>query len=186
MKPLTTAPLWSELEKSKRRAVGQVPMVAAPPTRLLFIAYGNPWRHDDGAGLALATQVLPYLHHQGYQVELVAVQQLTPDLALDLADPTVAAAYFFDATVTPEPAGIQIHPLVATTATAVVGHHLSPAVLLLYAARLYAHCPPAWLVTVPGSDFALGEGLSPTTARYLAQAEPLAWEIGLLAASRAS
>lgn len=148
---------------------------------LLLIAYGNTLRRDDGAGLALAEQLMPLLHGQGLQVDLIAVQQLTPELALEMADSTLDAICFFDTAVEPRSTAIQIHPVGATQSAPVLGHHLIPSTLLLYAARLYHRCPPTWLVTIPGSDFELGEGFSPATARHLTNLEPLAKKLGQLA-----
>ncbi|MEZ4735423.1 MAG: hypothetical protein R3E79_50665 [Caldilineaceae bacterium] len=150
---------------------------AARNPRLLFIAYGNTLRRDDGAGLVLAEKVLPLLCNQGFQVELVAVQQLTPELALTIADPNLTAVYFFDTAADPHPPAIQIHEIGSTQTAPVLGHHLIPSALLLYAKRLYAVCPPAWLVTIPGHDFALGEGFSVTTASHLADVGPLAQQL---------
>ncbi len=59
----------------------------------------------------------------------------------------------------------------------VLGHHLIPSALLLYARRLYGVCPPAWLVTVPGYDFDLGEGFSAKTAAYLADVTAVAQQV---------
>lgn len=144
---------------------------------LLFIAYGNTLRRDDGAGLALAEKLHPLLCQQGFHVDLIAVQQLTPELALEMANPLLHAIYFFDTALDEQPTGIQIQR-VGTTATApVLGHHLIPSALLLYATRLYGVCPPTWLITIPGSDFELGEGFSPTTASYLANIAPLAQKL---------
>lgn len=150
---------------------------ATPTHRLLIIAYGNTLRRDDGAGLALAEKVLPLLCDRGFQVELVAVQQLTPELALAIADPTLDAVYFFDTAADPHPPAIQIQAIGSTETAPVLGHHLIPSALLLYAKRLYTVCPPAWLVTIPGHDFALGEGFSAITAGYLANVDPLAQQL---------
>lgn len=153
----------------------------SPAPCLLFIAYGNSLRRDDGAGLALAEKISPLLRRQGFRVKMITVQQLMPELALAIADEEVNALYFFDTTVEVGAAGIQVQPIEPVDRKPVLGHHLTPAILLLYAAHLYGHCPPGWLITIPGSDFALGEGLSPTTAAHLAYVDPLARQLGELA-----
>lgn len=152
---------------------------------LLFIAYGNTLRRDDGAGLALAEQLRPLLCNQGFQVDLIAVQQLTPELAVEIADPALHAVYFFDTALEEHPTAVQIQHIDATSVTPVLGHHLMPSALLLYAERLYRMCPPAWLITIPGSDFEFGEGFSPTTALHLADVVPLARQLGQLAVGSA-
>ncbi len=51
------------------------------------------------------------------------------------------------------------------------GHQLSPETLLELCRDAYGAVPPsAWLVEVPASAFELGAGLSPATARGVAEA----------------
>lgn len=142
--------------------------------QLLILACGNPLRWDDGAGLMLADLLVPYVEAAGYRVHLVTVQQFTPELALEIANPDFAAVFFVDtiddstkAEVTPQ---IQIQPLSAMLATPSLGHHLTPQHLLLYAHKLYHHAPPAWLITIPGIDFRHGEGTSRQVQMLLADA----------------
>jgi hydrogenase maturation protease len=144
---------------------------------LLFIAYGNTLRRDDGAGLALAEKLCPLLAEWGLHVDLIAVQQLTPELALAIADPTLKAVCFFDTAAEHHPVEIQMQRVDAPPTTPVLGHHLIPSALLLYAKRLYGVCPPAWLVTIPGYDFELGEGFSAKTAYHLANVAALAQQV---------
>lgn len=144
---------------------------------LLFIAYGNTLRRDDGAGLALAEKVRPLLCEQGLQVELIAVQQLTPELALEIVEPALQAVCFFDTAAEAHTLAIQMRRVDVQQCTPVLGHHLIPSALLLYAKRLYGVCPPAWLVTIPGYDFDLGEGFSPKTAGHLADVAGLAQQV---------
>lgn len=141
--------------------------------QLLFIAYGNTLRRDDGAGLALAETVLPLLADQGFQIELITIQQLTPELAFDIANPDLAAVYFFDTAADTPGLGIQVQQVGLSQGAPVLGHHLIPSALLLYAKQLFGVCPPAWLITIPGYDFELGEGFSSTTTSHLADITPL-------------
>jgi hydrogenase maturation protease len=147
------------------------------PNHLLFIAYGNTLRRDDGAGLALAEKVRPLLCEQGWQVELIAIQQLTPELALEIADPALQAVCFFDTAAESHSLTIQMQRVEGQQCSPVLGHHLIPSALLLYARRLYGVCPPAWLVTVPGYDFDLGEGFSAQTADHLADVADVAQQV---------
>jgi hydrogenase maturation protease len=144
---------------------------------LLFIAYGNTLRRDDGAGLALAEKLCPLLAAWGLQVDLIAVQQLTPELALEIADPALQAVCFFDTAAEAHSLAIQLRRVDAQQSAPVLGHHLIPSALLLYARRLYGICPPAWLVTIPGYDFELGEGFSAKTAAHLADVATLAQQV---------
>jgi hydrogenase maturation protease len=133
---------------------------------ILLIAYGNPFRQDDGAGLRLAERMVQHWQEAGTPVRHVAVQQLAPELAVEIAEPGVTAVVFVDARA--EPAGSAADGVTATAlgsaspASPSLGHHTQPDVLLAYAALLLdgRPAPPAWLVTTPGVDFRHGEGLS--------------------------
>jgi hydrogenase maturation protease len=129
----------------------------------LVIGYGNPLHRDDGAGQRVAEAVAAW-GRPG--VRVLAVHQLTPEIAEDLAQ--AGCAIFVDARVTGAVADIE--PLEPTAAAATLGHTSDPRALLALARALYGRCPPAWLVAVPGSDFGPGEGLSPAAARGLADA----------------
>jgi Ni,Fe-hydrogenase maturation factor len=47
---------------------------------ILVIAYGNPLRRDDGAGVALAKKLVRYWQKRGITARLLVVTQLTPEL----------------------------------------------------------------------------------------------------------
>jgi len=139
----------------------------------LIIAYGNRLRRDDGAGLVLAQRLERAWQAQGIAVKRLTVQQLTPELAVEMVQADVSSVVFVDAraTVTGETRpGIEIQPLTSAVASPALGHHLDPAALLLYANLLSGKQPPAWHITVPGVDFSHGEGLSQTTQQILATA----------------
>lgn len=137
---------------------------------ILIMASGNPLREDDGAGLLMAHALQQHWQRQGIEVACIAVQQLVPELAAEIAGAEVDALYFVDARAA---AGEGCHPMVtverisarvaavATASQAGSGHHLGPAVLLRYAELLSDRpAPPAWLVTVPGINFGHGQSLS--------------------------
>ncbi len=142
----------------------------------LLLACGNDLRRDDGAGLALAARLEPMLAGAG-EVERIAVQQWTPELALAIARPDVQAIVFIDTRVADSHDAGESHPRGGAAgadevrvealageqeAAATLGHHVDAVTLLAYA-RLWLEdreAPPAWLVTAPGFDFAHGEGLS--------------------------
>lgn len=140
------------------------------PPHLLVIAYGNSLRRDDGAGIALAEQIVACWQAQKVAVHLRTVTQLAPELAVELAVEGLAAVFFVDAAILTDQSAIQIQPIQVEPATPALGHQCSPATLLLYATLLYQRTPPAWLVTLPGVDFGHGEGFSPTVGRLLTTA----------------
>jgi hydrogenase maturation protease len=121
---------------------------------IVVIGYGNELRGDDGAGPFVARLMARRYPH----LRAVAVHQLTPELAECLA--AARLAVFVDArndTVHEEVDVNSLTPRTAETAT----HHSDPQSLLGLAQSLYGHAPDAWLVTIPGRDFSIGERLSP-------------------------
>lgn len=131
---------------------------------ILIIAYGNELRQDDAAGLHLAEKLERAWQARGCAVRRIAVQQLTPEIAVEAAAPAVDAVVFVDARLTAapgSPAQVEVAALAARVASAVVGHHVDPAVVQAYAGVLTAEpLPPFWLVTAPGVAFDHGQGLS--------------------------
>jgi len=140
---------------------------------ILIIAYGNTLRGDDGAGLLLGERLEYAWRARHVPVARLAVHQLAPELAVELAQETVQAVVFVDtALVKPDdrdPA-VQVYPLTAHTLAPNLGHQLDPSTLLIYADQLYGRRPPAWQVTIPGLAFEHGETLSPITQQALVTA----------------
>lgn len=132
---------------------------------ILIIAYGNDLREDDGAGLVLAEQLASVWQVKGLTVQSLAVQQLAPELAANIAGEDVTAVIFVDTRMTTSPfdRSVAVVPLQpGTELSPSMGHHVQPNVLLAYAQALYVTeaVPPAWLVTVPGTRFGYGESIS--------------------------
>ena len=138
---------------------------------ILLIAYGNPLRQDDGAGLRLAERMVERWQAADIPLRHLAVQQLTPELAAEIAEPGVAAVVLVDARAVdadaakndPAALAVAVMPLAAPDAASPsLGHHMGPATLLAYTGLLLdgRPAPRAWLVTTPGVDFEHGEGLS--------------------------
>jgi hydrogenase maturation protease len=147
---------------------------------ILLIGYGNDLRRDDGAGLVLAGIIEQSWHILGVAVKSLAVHQLLPELAEEIARPEISAVVFVDARavaageINPQ---IQVQRLVFETQSPSLGHHLNPKTVLAYAGWLYGWQPPAWLVTVPAVDFGYGEGLSKMVQQALAAAQSLPLEL---------
>ncbi|RIK32814.1 MAG: hydrogenase [Chloroflexi bacterium] len=141
---------------------------------LFVIGYGNMLRRDDGAGVALARRIAARWQEQGLSVRTQIVTQLTPELALEIAAADVAAVIFVDAAEAPNGGGIQTRRLNGVNASPSLGHHLDPEVLLKYAALFQEQQTPAWLVTIGGGDFGIGEGLSPVVEQLLGAAPQVA------------
>ena len=116
----------------------------------LVIGIGNSLRSDDGIGPHLVERLVGR-----DEMEAVAVQQLT----LDLADRVRRArrVLFVDADAIGEE--IRLRRLSAKPGSG-LGHSVHPAALLDWTQRTYGTSPEAWLLSVPGERFEIGEGLS--------------------------
>jgi hydrogenase maturation protease len=129
----------------------------------LVIGYGNTLRGDDGAGPAVAEAVAA-LGLPG--VRVLAVPQLTPELAELLAE--ACLALFVDASA--EKAGeVEVLPVQPAQGTASLCHTSDPGVLLALAWALYGACPPASIVRVPAVCFQFGATMSPPASRGIAE-----------------
>ncbi|MHB1398498.1 MAG: hydrogenase maturation protease [Trichloromonadaceae bacterium] len=127
----------------------------------LIIGYGNCLRGDDGVGYRLAELLRDRLPLA--RARVLAEHQLTPELALELAAPEIDRVLFLDARRD------QREPLILSNIAppagdASCGHQLSPGLLLHLTTSLYNQAPSAWLLTLPASQFNLGETLSPAAA----------------------
>ncbi|WP_193814970.1 hydrogenase maturation protease [Cyanobium sp. LEGE 06143] len=120
----------------------------------LVIGIGNPLRGDDGVGALLAEQVGG-----------LSVQQLTPELAADLAP--LQRVLFIDAWLAPQQPGPlpqpRLDPLPAVSPGVGSGtsHHLDPAQLLAITTALYGRAPSAFWLRIPAHSFSHGREFSP-------------------------
>lgn len=95
-------------------------------------------------------------------VRLVAVHQLTPEIAEDLGQ--VQRAVFVDARIMEASpgAGLKLTPITPEDDPASGNsHHFPPAALLALAGQLGGAVPKAWTLSAPAMDLSVGEGLSP-------------------------
>ena len=136
---------------------------------VLVVGYGNSLRRDDGAGLVLARELVDTWQEHGLPATLLAAHQLSPELAEDIAQSGAQLVLFVDAEESNEPAGAHIELVQLDTGyiSPALGHHLTPAAVMVYARELYAYEGRAWLCAVPGTDFAHGEGLSEPTQAWV-------------------
>lgn len=130
--------------------------------RSLLVGVGNAIRRDDGAGPAVLERIA---------CRKLVVHQLLPEHTTELAG--CDRVLFVDAAVGGELTAAKVSPAAASPA---LGHTGSPAWLLALCEHLYGRTPEAWLLTVPGSDFGYGEGLSPPAERAVAAAAELVRE----------
>ncbi len=134
---------------------------------ILIIACGNSLRQDDRAGLILARRLASAWQAKGLPVRFLPVQQLVPELSLEIASNEVKQVWFVDsrrAAGETDPT-IRIRPLDPAEDSPALGHHMSPETLLLYAQSLFDERPAearpsAWELTMPGFRFGHSETLS--------------------------
>lgn len=142
--------------------------------RPLVIGIGNVLRGDDGAGFRVAEALRDA---KGHQCEVIALHQLTPELALRIA--AASRVLFVDASLDPERTGLEPLPPAAGAALP-LAHELSPQTLMAMARLLYGQCPPAWQLLLPAWHWEHGMQLSAITASACERALPIvqAWEDG--------
>lgn len=171
-------------------------------TSVLLIGIGNPLRGDDGAGWVLARRLAEQVQARAQPVSLLRtavhlrlVQQLTPELAAELAELAPALVIFADAaapTAAPAAADAVAATIADPAGSAAAAltmlrresgaqglawggsHALGPAQLLEISRLLYNFDCEAWLLTVIGAAFGHGEGLSATAAAGVEEALRLA------------
>ena len=121
---------------------------------LLVIGYGNSLRGDDGVGRRLAEAVAAW---RAPDIAVLSLHQLVPELVEDLQD--AERVLFVDAVA--GVGDVHLRKFVAFPGNRSLNHHADPGGLLALATELYGHCPEAWLLTIPGSNFDLSEDISP-------------------------
>ena len=122
----------------------------------LVIGYGNDLRGDDAIGQQVAKAIK---HCRLSSVQSIAIHQLTPELAAPLAN--VKLAIFVDACINSQSSQVQVQLLLPSELNTINTHISNPRSLLALSQMLYGHSLPAWLVTVPGVNFELGDRISP-------------------------
>jgi hydrogenase maturation protease len=140
---------------------------------VLVVGCGNELRGDDGLGPAVVKAVaslgLP-------QVKCVALHQLLPELAEQLAEADLAV--FVDARIRPGGQAVQATRVEPAESAGVMAHAADPRALLALAREVYGRAPEAWLVAVAGHDFDWGERLSPAAVENVRLAR--GWIAGLI------
>ena len=155
-------------------------MIGGEAAQHLLLGIGNPLRGDDGVAAVLLEELARDLG--GWSTagaELRAVHQLTPELALVVAE--ASRVLFLDACVAPRTTGPWIEPLDIWTSDARDGleapesgsHVLLPATLLALAHTLYGWRGEGALLRLPACAFPHGQALSATLLEALPEARRL-------------
>lgn len=132
--------------------------------RPLVIAYGNRLRGDDAVGWVVADALRDDPRMD--MVDVVAVHQLTPDLAAEVT--SASRVVFVDARLDPglQPGVVTIDAVRRDLEASSMTHHVEAGTILSLAEALYDAAPPAIAVSVviasvePGADLGAAVGAS--------------------------
>jgi hydrogenase maturation protease len=135
-------------------------------SKILLLGYGNELRGDDAVGPRVAGLVEEW-NLAG--VTARALPQLTPELAEAIAQ--TQHVIFVDASAASNDASqVEVTKISPTESGDWEAHAGTPQALLTLTQALYGHCPSAWLITIPATQFDYGTPLSPETEQGLATA----------------
>lgn len=140
--------------------------------RVTVVGYGNPLRSDDGVAWQLVEhlrQVLPEA------IRIICVQQLTPELAEDVALSDLVI--FLDASSKGTPDTVHCEPVFSQPDELRFSHHLTPSELLTLSDRLYSATPRAFLISVQAECFDYGETMSPSVIHAVPEAVASVWNL---------
>jgi hydrogenase maturation protease len=127
---------------------------------VLIIGFGNVLRCDDGAGVRAAERLaLP-------GIEILPVQQLTPELMLAIA--RARRVIFIDAARDGRPGEVRRRE-VEPEVSGVLTHVTTPEALLAGATMLYESRATGVLYSVTGESFELSDRLSPVVESAMAE-----------------
>ena len=134
--------------------------------KLVVIGYGNTLRRDDAVGY----QIARYAERLwSPRLRAIALQQLTPEVAAELAE--ADRAIFVDARPAASALPVcaeEIEPPEQGSASLV--HAITPRFLLGLCQALYGRSPRSWMIAVPALDFRFGEELSAIAQEGVPQA----------------
>lgn len=130
------------------------------PARCLILACGNTLREDDGVGPWLSAWARERFKSEP-GVRVLAQQQWTPELALDVAD--AESVIFVDCATNATPGEVRVGPVepAETAGPGLATHHVEAAELLSLSKELYGSMPrTSLLLTVGAGSLELREGFS--------------------------
>jgi len=133
-------------------------------SEILIVGYGNLLRGDDAIGCH-AAHALEETFRGDPEVEVVASQQLTPEMADDVA--RCGFVVFLDAAEGGPAGTIRQAAVFPEPGPGGFSHTLTPSALLSAAAQLYGDAPPAMIISMTGGSFELGNYLSPEVRQRL-------------------
>jgi hydrogenase maturation protease len=139
----------------------------------LIIGYGNPMRGDDAIGCHAARALEQHFWNDP-DVEVIAAQQLTPEMVDDILQRDFVL--FLDASFGEQPGTIMRVTVSPEPGPGGFSHHLTPSSLLTAAEQLYGDTPFAMSITMAGWSFELGQKMSQIANRRMPDLIRLAQE----------
>jgi len=138
-----------------------------PPLDFFIIGNGNPQRRDDGIGPYIVDRLRPIFKHRK-NVHLLGRHQLEPDIidTLKIADRLLFVDASADA-LTEGRQWVEVRPELDTMPFLI--HQVASAFILGLLQSLYHRHPQTWIISVEGTDFGFGTGLSANARKRAAQ-----------------
>jgi hydrogenase maturation protease len=135
------------------------------PNDLVILGIGNDSRGDDGLGWAFldALEGDPDI-----QARLIYRYQLMPEDAAEIAQ--ARAAVFVDATKQSLDKGFHWQPVTPERQPMVNSHWLPPEAVTGFCVEMQGSCPEAFVLSISGEQWELGQGLSEPARRRLEEA----------------
>jgi hydrogenase maturation protease len=130
----------------------------------LIIGYGNPMRGDDAIGCH-AARVLEQHFWNDPDVEVVAAQQLTPEMVDDILQRDFVL--FLDASFGDQPGTILRTTVSPEPGPSGFSDQFTPSSLLTAAEQLYGDAPFAMSITMAGWSFDPGQKMSQVATRRM-------------------
>jgi hydrogenase maturation protease len=131
--------------------------------RVLIVGYGNCMKSDDGLGWQVAVQL--FRSNTCPDVEVLPCHQLTPELAEPVS--RAETVIFIDCSRVGTPGEVQCQEIRCQSEPGAFTHDLSPLGLLDLASQLFGCCPRAFIVSLCGQSFQVGETMSPAVRNRL-------------------
>ena len=139
----------------------------------LIIGYGNLMRGDDAIGCHAARALEQHFWNDP-DVEVMAAQQLTPEMAEDVSQREFVL--FLDASFGEPPGTIKRVTVSPEPGPGGFSHDLTPSSLLTATEQLYGDAPFAMSITMAGWSFDLGQKMSQIATRRMPDLIRLAQE----------
>jgi hydrogenase maturation protease len=124
----------------------------------LLIGCGNPLRGDDGVAPAVLRLIRPTASR-----EIRSVQQLTPELAAEIA--SFDRVIFVDADL--QATALAVDPVATAIPHSPLTHASTPAEIVALSRALFGFTGEALVCRIPVSDFSAGALLTPSSSEFV-------------------